>query len=184
MLIHTQLLIISLNFSNAFLLRSSSENPTTLPQKPFMDRCACFDRALAPTVSLGWLLLSIICFALSTVNLLLKLSDTYVSGGGHTSFDPTVFLMPMQVKNPRGVKATKKFLISRKRTCGSAISSASKTSSRSEVSLHKVSSSKFVSSWSRPGSFLNLIEKMPSFLQRTSTIQKSFMRFPLGYPLK
>lgn len=159
MFTHTQFLIISFNLLKAFLLRSSSDSPMIWPQKPSVERWACLDKALAPTVSFGGLVFPSSCFALKTVNRLLKLSNTEVKGGGQTSLEPIVFLIPKQVKNPRGFSATNKSFISKNKLWLSLCSKASKTSSTWEVSFDKVSISKWVSSWSSPGHFLYLIGK-------------------------
>lgn len=151
-----------------------------VPQNPSADLWTCFERALAPTVSLGGLGLSSSCSGVNSVNLLLKWSKTQLIGGGHTSFDPGVFLIPIHVRNPLGVRATRKALISSNKFWLSSPSLASKISSTDEVSFDRVSISRWVSSSSRPGHFLYLIGNEKFWFQRTSTTQNNFTRFPLG----
>lgn len=146
MLTHTQLSMICFSFSKAFLLRCSSEIPVIFPQNPSGDLCTCFDKALAPTLSFGGLGLPSSCSALKIVYRLLKLSKTEVSGIGHTSLDPLVLRIPRHVKNPLGLRATKRSFISLNKFWLSFMLRASKTSSTAEVSLDKVSTSKWVSS--------------------------------------
>lgn len=180
MFTHTQLLISCFSFSNAFLFRSSSERPRIWPQNPSADRCTCLDKARAPTVNFGGFGLPSSCFALKIVYLLLKLSKTELRGGGQTSLDPCVLRMPNHVKKPLGLSATKKSLISTKRFWLSLFSKASKMSPTSGPSLFRVSTSKWVSSSSRPGHSLYFIGKIELSFQRTKTTQKSFKRLPLG----